>query len=487
MDKKVLAFDFGASSGRAMCGTFDGKSIQIEELHRFGNDPVVVNETMYWDVLRLFFEIKQGLLKSKKCGKISSIGIDTWGVDFGLLDAQGNLLENPIHYRDSRTAGMVEKSFEKIDKEKFYQITGNQFMEINTAFQLLALKEQRAKLLEQADKMLLIPDLFNYFLTGEKRAEYSIASTTQLLDAKSGDWSAEVIESLELPTQIFPKVVPCGTKIGTLTDAICEELEIDKMNVMAVAGHDTQCALVSVPAEEDDFIFLSCGTWSLLGTELKQPLINDKSVHYNITNEGGCEKKASFLKNIIGLWCIQESRRQWMREGEEYGFGELEVMAADAKPLKCFIDPDASVFVPAGNIPRRIREFCIQTGQEVPETKGEIVRCINESLALKYRYAMEEIIDCTGKNYETIYMVGGGTQSKLLCQLTANACHKNVSAGPIEATVLGNVALQLMASGDIKSLKEARKIIANSQDILRYEPKDTQLWDEAYDRFLKIL
>ncbi|MEG0720347.1 MAG: rhamnulokinase family protein [Lachnospiraceae bacterium] len=487
MDKKVLAFDFGASSGRAMCGTFDGNTIQIEELHRFSNDPVVVNETMYWDVLRLFFEIKQGLLKSKKCGKIESIGIDTWGVDFGLLDKKGSLLENPVHYRDNRTEGMLSKSFEKIDKERFYQITGNQFMEINTAFQLLSLTENRPELLERADCMLMMPDLFNYLLTGEKAAEYSIASTTQLLDAKKGDWSEEVIEKLGLPKRIFSPVVPCGTKVGTLTDAICEELGIEKMDVMAVAGHDTQDALVSVPAKEEDFIFLSCGTWSLLGTELKQPLINEKSIHYNITNEGGCEKKASFLKNIIGLWCIQESRRQWIREGEEYGFGELEEMAQKTAPLKCFIDPDAPEFVPAGNLPKRIQEFCQRTGQAVPVTKGEIVRCIDESLALKYRYVMEEIVDCTKKNYETIYMVGGGTQSRLLCQFTANACGRTVSAGPVEATVLGNVALQLLASGEIGSLKEAREIIGNSQKILRYEPEDRTLWENAYQRFLKLL
>lgn len=487
MEKKVLAFDFGASGGRAMCAVFDGSTIEIEELHRFSNDPVIVNGTMYWDTLRLFFEIKQGLIKAKKCGKIESIGIDTWGVDFGLIDRAGNLLENPIHYRDNRTAGMIEKSFEKIEKEKFYQITGNQFMELNTAFQLLSLAENRKDLLERAEQMLLTPDLFNYFLTGKKAAEYSIVSTTQLMDAIKGTWSKEVIDALGIPDKIFPEIVPCGTVIGPVSDEICEELEIDKMNVIAVAGHDTQSALVSVPADEEDFIFLSCGTWSLLGTELAEPLINEKSEYYNITNEGGYEKKVSFLKNIIGLWCIQESRRQWIREGKEYGFGELEKMASDAKPFKCFIDPDAPEFTPAGNIPKRIREYCKRTGQESPETEGEIVRCINESLAMKYRIAMEEIIDCTGKDYKTIYMVGGGTQSKLLCQFTANACHCNVSAGPIEATVLGNVALQFLASGDIASLKEAREIIKHSQQIKYYKPQSPEAWEEAYNRFKAVI
>ena len=463
MEKKVLAFDFGASGGRAMCGTFDGEKITIEELHRFSNDPVILNGTMYWDVLRLFFEIKQGLIKAKKCGKIESIGIDTWGVDFGLVDAEGRLLENPVHYRDSRTEGMLEESFKMIDKQKFYEITGNQFMEINTAFQLLYLLKNRKDLLDRADKMILMPDLFNYFLTGQKKAEYSIASTTQLLDAKKGEWSDEVIDALKLPKNIFPEIVPTGTKIGELTDEICNELGLDKIDVMAVAGHDTQSALVAVPAAEDDFIF------------------------YNITNEGGYGRKTSFLKNIIGLWCIQESRRQWIREGQEYGFGELEIMAKEAEPLKSFIDPDAPEFTPAGDIPSRIREFCKKTGQPVPETIGEVVRCINQSLAMKYRHAMEEIKDCTGKDYETVYMVGGGTQSALLCQFTANACGCRVSAGPVEATVLGNVALQLMASGDIKSLGEAREIIKRSQDIKIYEPQDAEAWDEAYERFKKIL
>lgn len=481
-----MAFDFGASGGRAMCGTYDGNTIQIEELHRFSNDPVIINGTMYWDVVRLFFEIKQGLLASKKCGKIDSLGIDTWGVDFGLIDKDGYLLENPVHYRDNRVAGMVEKSFEKMDKERFYQITGNQFMDINTVFQLLSIKENRPDLLNRTDKLLLMPDLFNYFLTGEKTAEYSIASTTQLMDAQKGTWSGEVMEALGLPQHILPKIQATGTKVGTLSPAICEELGLEALEVIAVAGHDTQSAMVAVPATVKDFLFLSCGTWSLLGTELDQPLMNEKAVYYNITNEGGYGNKASFLKNIIGLWCIQESRRQWKREGKEYSFGELEQMAAAAEPFQCFIDPDAPEFTPAGDIPKRIREYCRRTGQLIPETEGEIVRCINESLAMKYRGAIEEIKECTQKEYDTLYMVGGGTQSRLLCQLTANACNCKVSAGPIEATVMGNVALQLLAAGDIKDVQEARAVIARSQTIACYEPQQVEDWTEAYKRFVEI-
>lgn len=485
-EKKVLAFDFGASSGRAMLGTFDGEKITIEEIHRFSNDPVIIHKTMYWDVLRLMHEIKQGLIKAKG-HDFESIGIDTWGVDFGLLDKKGYLLENPVHYRDTRTQGMLEASFEKISKERFYELTGNQFMEINTVFQLLSLVKERPGLLERVDKVLLMPDLLNYLLTGKQVTEYSIASTTQLLDAKNRVWSDEVLEQLEIPKHILTEIVKTGTKVGTLSKEITNELEIHNAEVIAVAGHDTQSAMVAVPAKEEDFIFLSCGTWSLLGTELAEPIINEKSKAYNITNEGGYDDKVSFLKNIIGLWLIQESRRQWIREGKEYSFAELEKEAANAKPLKCFIDPDAPEFVAPGNIPKRIQAFCQRTGQEVPETIGEIVRCIDESLALKYRVALEEIKDCTNKNYETIYIVGGGNQSQLLCQMTANACKCNVVAGSSEATVLGNMIIQFITRGIIKDIKTAREIISQSNEIKHYQNEDDKVWDEAYERFKEVL
>ena len=462
-NKRVLAFDFGASSGRAMLGTYEDGQIRLKEIHRFSNDPVMVNGTMYWDVLRLFYEMKQGILKAKQEGGFDSIGIDTWGVDFGLLDEDRYLLENPVHYRDSRTEGMLQESFKRIPKKRFYEITGNQFMEINTAFQLLSLKRKRPALLDRAKRMLFMPDLLNFMLTGQQKTEYSIASTSQLLDAGKRTWSREVIDALGLPGNLFTEIVPSGTKVGTLSPAICEELGVEPADVIAVAGHDTQSALVAVPAREDDFIFISCGTWSLFGTELKQPLINEKSERYNITNEGGYGNRVSFLKNIIGLWLIQESRRQWIREGEEWSFGELEEMAKESiaqtgNTYPSLIDPDAPEFVPAGNVPRRIQEYCRRTGQTVPKTKGEIVRCINESLAFKYRMNLEEIADCTGKTYDSIHMVGGGTQSKLLCQMTADACACRVVAGPVEATVMGNVALQLMAAGELDGLREVREL-----------------------------
>ncbi len=485
-EKRLLAFDFGASGGRAMIGIYDGETLRLKEIHRFSNDPVTVGGTVYWDILRLFFEIKQGMILAKHDGGFECIGIDTWGVDFGLLDEKGNLLENPVHYRDERTKGMIEESFKYIPREQFYKLTGNQFMELNTVFQLLALKQQRPELLERADQLLLTPDLFTYFLTNEKHAEYSIASTTQLMNAEERTWSKGIMDALGIPQSLFAEIIQSGTIAGYLSDAVCTELELNSVPVAAVASHDTQSALIAVPAKEDDFIFLSCGTWSLLGTELKQPMINAKSEKYNITNEGGHENTITFLKNIIGLWLIQESRRQWLREGETYSFGELESLAKGVTGLQSFVDPDAPEFGTQGNIPRRIRAYCERTGQKIPENIGAIVRCINESLALKYRMALEEIEDCTGKHYDTVYMVGGGTQSKLLCQFTANSCGRRVVAGPVEATVLGNLALQLVALGDIKDLKEARALIARSQDITVYEPQNTEAWDEAYQSFCQI-
>ena len=486
-EKRVLAFDYGASSGRAIVGKFDGKSIVLEEIHRFANEPVNVKGTMYWDILRLYHELKQGLLKAKHCGGVDSIGIDTWGVDFGLLDAKGCLLGNPVHYRDGRTEGMLEESFRLIDKDIFYKITGNQFMEINTAFQLLSIVQKQPELLERIDKMLLTPDLLNYFLTGIQKAESSIASTTQLMNMKECSWSKQVIEALGIPLSVFPEIIKSGTRLGPVLPEVCEELEIEDIDVIAVAGHDTQSALVSVPANEEDFIFISCGTWSLFGTEIPEPIINDKSAKMNITNELGAGGKVSFLKNIIGLWLIQERRREWRRDGKEYGFGDFEKMAGDEETFQCFIDPDAPEFVPAGNIPKRIRAFCERTGQPVPKTEGQIVRCINESLAFKYRDTLSEIQACTGKEYETVYMVGGGTQSRLLCQMTANACHRKVSAGPVEATVYGNVALQLIAGGEIKDIKEARNLIKNSSDIHMFIPQEEAAWEKAYQRYREMV
>ncbi|HIW22234.1 MAG TPA: rhamnulokinase [Candidatus Dorea intestinavium] len=484
---QVLAFDFGASSGRAIIGTLEEGKIKMEEVHRFSNDPVILGDTMYWDTLRQYFEIKQGIIKARQKGNPYSIGIDTWGVDFGLIDEKGRLLENAVHYRDARTNGMQEEVFKAIEKDQVYELTGNQFENFNTIFQLYSLVLNRPELLKQAETMLLTPDLFNYFLTGEKKAEYTMATTTQLMDAKNKVWSKEITKALNIPWKILPEIVPSGTVIGEISKTICEELSIEPMKVISVASHDTQSAVVAVPTDKEDFIFISCGTWSLFGTELKAPIINKHTFDINISNEGGYGNTTTLLKNIIGLWLVQESRRQWIREGKEYGFGELEVMAKEATPLMSFINPDAPEFMPAGDMPRRIQEFCKKTNQKVPETIGEIVCCINQSLALKYRYTLEQIEASTKKTYDKIHMIGGGIQSKLLCQMTANASNKKVFAGPIEATALGNIAVQLMATGAIKDMQEAREIIARSEETYEYMPENSKEWDEAYEKFKTLL
>ncbi len=487
MTKRVLAFDFGASSGRAIIGCFDGDKITLEEVHRFSNDPVSVGGTVYWDVLRLFYEIKQGIIKAKIAGGFDSIGIDTWGVDFGLIDSEGKLMENPVHYRDARTVGLVDEAFKTMPKEKLYGITGIQFMELNTLFQLISLKKYRPWMLERADKMLFMPDLFGYMLTGKMCAEYSIASTSQLIDLDKKTWSREILDAFGIKESVFAPLVQPGTVLGELSKEVCEECGVDPVPVISVCGHDTQSAITSVPCEDGDFAFLSSGTWSLFGTELDKPIVNETSMNINITNEGGFDGSTGFLKNIIGLWLIQESRRQWKREGKEYSYADLEKLALAAEPFKCFIDPDAPEFVPHGNIPERVREFCRKTGQYVPETVGEIMRCIYESLAMKYRLTFEKLRECTERDYPVIHVIGGGTKDGLLCQMTANSCDRTVKAGPIEATVMGNVAVQLMSNGSVKNIGQARKIVADSSELKTFEPKDTDKWAGAYEDFLKVV
>ena len=487
MNKKVLAIDFGASGGRAILGTFDGKKISLEEVHRFSNDPVTVRGTVYWDILRLFHEIKQGIIKAKQVSDFDSIAIDTWGVDFGLIDKFGVLVENPIHYRDTRTAGLIDECAEKISNKEFYSRVGIQFLELNTIYQLYALKKYRPHILERAERLLFLPDLFGYMLTGKMTTEYSIAVTSQMVDIKTKDWAKDLIERLGINTNILGEIVPSGSVLGEISKDICEECGIESTNIISVCAHDTQSAITAIPAESEDFAFISSGTWSLFGTELKGPIVNEKSLAMNFTNEGGYNRSVRFLKNIVGLWLIQESRRHWGRQGTKYSYAELEKLALETKPFKCFIDPDSPEFVPHGNIPERIRDYCERTGQEIPETVGEIMRCIYESLALKYKFTLDGLEDCTEKNYPAIHVIGGGVKDTLLCKMTACSCNKKVVAGPIEATVLGNIAVQLITSGAIDSVEQARDIIRNSETTTEYLPENVDAWADAYERFRKII
>jgi len=483
MTTNVLVIDIGASSGRVILCSFDGEKIELNELHRFENNAVLVNGTLFWDTFHLLHEIKQGIIKAQKICNFVSLGIDTWGVDFGLVSSENNLLETPVHYRDKRTKGMVEEVFKKINGKELYSKTGNQIMDINTLFQLMSLKEKRPNLLKQTDKFLLMPDLFGYLLTGNGVAEVSIASTTQLLEPTTKQWNMDLIENLDLPTRLFPKIVKSGTVLGELSEEVCEELSMPPKKVISVAGHDTACAVMAVPASEKDFIFVSCGTWSLFGTELDKPIITEKSSYYNLTNEVGYGDTTEFLSNIIGLWLIQETRRQFNREGKNYSYGDMEKLALSSKPFAYFINPDYESFVAPGDIPVRIKEYCQATGQGEPESDGEIIRCIYDSLAMKYNYTYQCICDCTGKEYSNIHMVGGGTKDNFLCQLTANATGCDVLAGPIEATAFGNAAIQFITLGLIPNIEIARQIVKNSFTPVCYSPVEQELTKKHYGRF----
>ena len=483
---KVLAFDFGASSGRAIVATYENGKVTMEEVHRFSNDPVMVGGTFYWDILRLFHEIKQGISKCVAAGHkdIESIGIDTWGVDFGLLDKDGRLLENPVNYRDKRTVGVKEKAFEVCGKENMYKAAGLQFNDFNTIFQLYSLKLQRPELLERAETLLFIPDLLAYFLTGKKSVEYTIASTSELLDAKKRDYDFGMLEKLGIKKEIMPKIVKPGTVKGKLSADIAEELGIDRIDVIASASHDTASAVAAAPIKKgESSCFISCGTWSLLGAELDEPIINDVSFAEDFTNEGGVENTIRFLKNISGLWLMQETRRQWIREGEDISFKDIDKMLETEKSADVYIDPTRSEFVAPGNMPKRIDDFLIRTNQKIPASKGQTALCILESLALTYRYYIEALEKILGRKIDVIHIIGGGVKDVNLCKFTANATGKKVTAGPVEATAIGNISVQLIAKGAIKDIESARKQIS---DVKEYLPEDGDVWAEKYAKFLKI-
>jgi rhamnulokinase len=485
---KVLAFDYGASSGRAILGSYDGTKLVLKEVHRFPNEPVEVNGTLYWDILGLFREMKNGLLKSRtEHGQISGIGIDTWGVDFGILDRSGQLLSNPVHYRDSRTEGMIEKACEKIPAEDIYRRTGIAFQKFNTLYQLLSMSESGSSVLKEADKLLFIPDLLSYFLTGIKSTEFTIASTSQMLSADTGTWDFDLIRSLGIRDDIFTEVIQPLTVIGEISGSLQNELGLGKVPVVAVPEHDTGSAVVSVPATGADHAYLSSGTWSLLGVESEKPVINDDTYHLNYTNEGGVNGTIRLLRNIMGLWIYQECKREWDRRGNRLGFDELEQKAEDTAPFVSLIDPDDDMFYSPGRMPEKIAEYCRKTGQPAPKDMFETTRCIMESLALKYRMVLEGLEKITGRKLDAIHIVGGGCQNKMLNRFTANSIKRPVYTGPVEATATGNIVCQLIALGELYGVAQARELIRNSFEINEYLPQDTEAWDEAYDKFKKII
>jgi len=487
--RNCLVFDLGAESGRAVLGRFDGHRLVVQETHRFPNGPVRLKDSIYWDTLRLFSEIKQGISSAMRdhAGEPDSIGIDTWGVDFGLLDRRGDLIGNPFHYRDRRCDGMLEVAFSRVPQAEIFEQTGIQFMQINTLYQLLAMVLEDSPALPSARTILLMPDLFSYWLTGTTRSERTIASTSQCLDPNTGTWALALLDRLGIPTRIFPEIVEPGTVLGPLLTSVAEETGAGSVQVIAGGSHDTASAVAAVPAQTGDYAYLSSGTWSLMGVEIPKPVINTKALAYNFTNEGGVCGTIRLLKNITGLWLIQESRRTWAAEGSSLTYEEIARLAAEAPPSAAFVDPDHRDFMAPGDMPARLRAFCKLTGQRPPESIGSLARLIFESLALKYRLTLERLEELVGRHLATIHIVGGGSQNRLLSQFTADATGRTVVAGPVEATAAGNALMQLIALGELGSIEDGRAVVRNSFRTETYEPRDILRWDTSYQNFLRLM
>jgi rhamnulokinase len=492
--RTYLAVDLGASSGRVLASQFDGQRLELDEVHRFSNGPVTASGHLYWNALGLWSEILHGLRAAHETygNSIGSLGVDAWGVDFALLGRDDQLLGNPFHYRDPQTQGMLERATRTVSRADIFAETGLQFMEINTLFQLVALRTRNSPLLDVATTLLMIPDLFHWLLTGEKGNEFTNATTTQFLNPRTQDWSRGLLKRLAISTEMLQTIIHPGTKLGPLLPAVRHETGISSEVPVIVPGtHDTASAVLAVPAagltsDRPGWCYISSGTWSLMGVEISAPIINLACQEYNFTNEGGVGGTIRLLKNISGLWLVQECRRTWARAGRDYGWDELTAMAQQAAPLRSLINPDDPRFLAPADMPAEIGIYCRETGQPIPDSEGAIIRCALESLALRYRTVLGWLEDLTGSTIQTIHIVGGGSQNAQLCQMTATACDRPVLAGPVEATALGNVAMQAIAQGDIGSIVEARAVIAASVSLRHYEPESPAPWDNAYERFLEL-
>ena len=485
--KSFLAIDLGAESGRAMLGRID-ESLTLEEVHRFPNGPVRVGEHLHWDILRLWTEIQNGLriAAGNNESSLAGIGVDTWGVDFGLLDASDRLIGNPYHYRDARTNGMVEAAGQILPLEEIYNQTGIQFMQLNTLFQLFAMLQENEPALQSARTFLAMPDIFNFWLTGLKANEFTDATTTQCYNPRKKRWASELLTALEIPQHIFGEIVPPGTVLEQLRASVAEDAACERIPVIAVGSHDTASAVAAVPAEGNDFIYISSGTWSLIGIESHVPIINADSLKYNLTNEGGVCDTIRFLKNIMGMWLLQECRRQWAKTGKSYSYDQMTNLAAQAPALQSFVYVGDNRFLPPGDMVERILAFCHETHQPVPQSHAEVVRCILESLALEYRWATEKLRELSGKALTVIHIIGGGSRNGLLNQFTADATGCRVIAGPVEATAIGNVLLQAIGLRHLSSLEEGRTLVRRSFDVTSYEPRTSAAWDEAYNHYLSL-
>ncbi len=487
----LLAVDLGAESGRAILGQFDGERIAISEVHRFANTPVPLPTGLHWNVLGLWSEIRAALaLAGKQAeGRLDGIGIDTWGVDYGLLDRTGALLGLPMHYRDSRTDGMMEAVFQRVPKADVFAQTGIQFMQLNTLYQLYAMVMQNSPQLQIAETFLTMPDLLNYWLTGCKVCEFTNATTTQCYDPQRKTWARPLLDRLGIPAHIFPEIVPPGTVLGDLRAAVAEEAGLPALPVIAPACHDTGSAVAAVPAPGGDFVWTSSGTWSIMGVETASPVVSANALECAMTNEGGVNGTFRLSKNIAGLWLVQECRRTWRRQGQEYSYDDLTRMAGEAAPLRAIIDADHHDFLAPGDMPARIRARCAAAGQPQPETPGAVIRCALEALALKYRWVLERLERLQNRTYDTIHIVGGGTKNRLLSQFTADATGCQVIAGPAEATATGNLLVQAVALGKIGSISEAREVVARSFAVETFtpEPASRSAWDDAYAKLNQII
>ncbi len=484
---KFAAFDLGASSGRGLVGELDDRALVIRECCRFPNGMIDVRGRLHWDIFGLYGHIKEGL---RRCmGQMDSsplsLGIDAWGVDFGLLGSDGGILDLPYGYRDGRFQKASESFFRKMPKERVYELTGIQFLPFNTLFQLEAMARDRSPHLDAATDLLFMPDLLTYLLTGIKKSEFTIATTSQLYNTKKNAWEGELFEALGLPMSLMQEVVMPGTPIGNLAQEVADELGVEPIPVVSVATHDTGSAVAAVPAEGEDWAYISSGTWSLMGIETKAPIINEKSLENDFTNEGGVQGTIRFLRNIAGLWLLEECRRIWAAE-RKYKYDELMNLAEAAPPFASLIDPDHKDFLSPTNMPNAIHGACKNTRQKPPEAIGEFVRCILESLALKYRYVLNVLRQSSPHPINRLHVIGGGAHNRTLCQFTSNATGLPVIAGPTEATAIGNIMVQAMSFGHVTSLSEMRAVIRNSFDLVHYEPENTTIWDSAYERFIKV-
>ncbi len=486
---KFLAIDIGAESGRGILGTLDNNKLLLKEVSRFPNGMLTIHGHYHWNIFRLYQAIKDSL---KTCTtethfKPESIGIDTWGVDYALLAEDETILSIPYAYRDPRTDNMMEEVFKLIPRKRIYELTGIQFMQFNTIFQLYAMKKANSPLLDIASDLLFIPDIIHYLLTGIKRSEFTFATTSQLYNPNKNDWEKELFDAIGINKDIMCEIIQPGEVIGELTGMVGKETGLPGLPVTSIASHDTGSAVVGVPGEGENFAYISSGTWSLMGVENKKPNNSEKAFKYNFTNEGGVDGTYRFLKNIMGLWLLQECKRSWEKQGNNYSYGELVEMAEEVPSFKIMIDPDCPDFINPTDMPEAIINYCKKTNQQAPGNPAEFTRCICDSLAFKYRMVFDQLKEVTGRPLDRINIIGGGTKNKLLCQLTANATGVPVVTGPEEATAIGNIMVQAMAMGYVSSLSEIRAVIRNSFDLKTYEPKDIEQWDRQYQRFFEII